>query len=107
MFSVLPRGFPLQVRVPLEARYIVGDKRIRFLPGDSLRRSDLAPESRKQVGRAVLHVGENFGHRVAVHELGYFVSVFRQPDVHRVRIAKKIVQVAEDFLIRARQKNAE
>ena len=42
-----------------------------------------------------------------MYQIGNLVSRLAQPDVHRVRVAEKIVQVPEDLLICARQENAE
>src|SRR6185369_17151851 len=46
--------------------------------------------------------------RVAMHEIRDLVAAVRvETDVHRVRVAEQVVQVTEDFLIGAREENAE
>ena len=69
---------------------------------------DLSSERLQQVRRAELHVVQHLGHRVAVHEIGHLIPAVRaEADVHRVRVAEQVVQVAEDFLIRAGEEDAE
>ena len=101
------RNITLQIRVPLEPGHVVGDEAVRLLPGEVLGRAHLAAERRQQIGRAELHVVQHLGHRVAVDQVGDLVALLGQPDVHRVGVAEQVVQVAEDLLVRAGEKDAE
>src|SRR6476620_6519205 len=95
----LLRRVALEIRVALETRDVVGDERVRLLTADVLRRADLSPKRLQQIRAAELHVVQDFGHGIAVHEISNLISsAATKPDVHGVRIAKEIVQIAEDFL---------
>ena len=55
-----------------------------------------------------LDVVEHFLHRVALdHRVEHDVAVLVEADVHRVRVAEQVVQVAEDLLVGADQEDAE
>src|SRR5207248_5803673 len=55
-----------------------------------------------------LHVIEYLTNRVALHDCVQNDFAGRaQADMHRVGVAEQVVQVAEDFLVRAHQKCAE
>src|SRR6266576_1253526 len=98
----------LKVSVALETGDVIRDEHVRVLPRDAGSVRNLAPESGEQVRRAELDVVEHLSHSVAVYEVSHLVAStvrLRQSDVHRVRVAEQIVQVAQDLLIGARQKN--
>ena len=42
-----------------------------------------------------------------MHQIGDLVARIREPDVYRVRVAEQVVQIAEDFLVRAGEKDAQ
>src|SRR5436190_10093480 len=101
-------GFAFEVRVPLESSDVVSDEGVGFLARDLLRGTDLSPKSLEKVVGPKLHVVENFGNRIAVHEVRHLpAAVAVEAHVHGIGIAEEIVQVAEDFLICSGEEHAE
>jgi hypothetical protein len=50
-----------------------------------------------------LNVVEHLGDRVPLHDVGDVVPLLAQANVNRVRVAEEVVQVPQDFLVRAVQ----
>ena len=62
----------------------------------------------QQVFGVVLHIAQHIADRVALgHVFDAIVAVFVGADHNRVRVAEKVVQIAENLLVRAGQEHAE
>ena len=100
-----------QVGVALEAVFVEAEHAAGFRVVDAAvadRGFDVGAELRDQRFGVELDVVEHFADRVALdHRVEHDRVVVIQRDVHGVRVAEQVVEVAENLLIRADQEHAE
>jgi hypothetical protein len=111
MRSYAGRTSPFQVRVPLQPIVVILQQALALAHRQSAllaRGFDVKPHRTLQVGDVILHVLQHFFDGVALDDFVDFpLAVLVDGNVHRVRVAQQVVQVAQNLLVRAEQKNAQ
>ena len=105
LLPLIPRLF--QIRIAVQRFLIELEEPAGFLVAEAVFADgdfDGGLQPRDQVARLELDIVEHFADRVAFdHRLDDHFAARRQIDVHGIRVAEQVVQVAENFLIRSDQ----
>src|ERR1022692_2020560 len=109
--AALPLVRIFEIRVTVQPVFVKAQQASGLLvaePSFANRRLHALAQSREQIIRLELHVIQYLANRIALdHFVQNRFARFAQPDVYRVGVPEKIVQIAQNLLISAHKKCAD